>query len=98
MKTTAKTMAAVDEDNEVDGYGATGNGATGDYGDDDDYGDGQWTATTMVTARQATKSTMMVKAQRAMMMTKTTTTTTTTSNEVDVDDDDDNDDGQRSRR
>ncbi len=36
----AKTMAADDEDNEVDGDGATGDGATGDYGDDDDYGDG----------------------------------------------------------
>jgi hypothetical protein len=44
--TTAKTMAADDEDNEVDGDSATGDGATGDYGDDDDYGDGRWTTTT----------------------------------------------------
>ena len=28
MKTTAKTMAAVDEDSEVDGDGATSDGAT----------------------------------------------------------------------
>ncbi len=48
-------MAADDEDNEVDGDGATGDGATGDYGDDDDYGDGRWTMTTMATARRATK-------------------------------------------
>ena len=34
--TTAKTMAADDKDNEVDGDGTTGN-----YGDDDHYGDGQ---------------------------------------------------------
>jgi hypothetical protein len=47
-------MAADNEDNEVDGEGATGDGATGDYGDDDDYGDGRWTTTTMATARQAT--------------------------------------------
>ena len=40
-------MAADDEDNEVDGDGrwamgdgATCDGATGNYGDDDDYGDG----------------------------------------------------------
>ena len=43
--TTVKTIAADNEDNEVDGDGATGDGATGDgatgdYGDDDDYGDG----------------------------------------------------------
>ena len=55
MMTTAKTMAADVEDNQVDGDGATGDGATGDgatgnYGDDDDYGDGQWTMTTMATA------------------------------------------------
>jgi hypothetical protein len=37
----AKTMAADDEDNEFDGGGATGDGATGDYGDDDDNGDGR---------------------------------------------------------
>jgi hypothetical protein len=37
---TAKTMAADDEDNEVDGDGATGNGAMGDYGDDDDAKNG----------------------------------------------------------
>ncbi len=36
----AKTMAADDEDNEVDGDGATGDGGMGDYGDNDDYGDG----------------------------------------------------------
>ena len=47
-------MAASDEDNEVDGDGATVDGATGDYGDDDDYGDGRWTTTTMATARRAT--------------------------------------------
>ena len=52
---TAKTMAADDEDNEVDGDGAMGDGTTGDYGDNDDYGDGQWTTTTMATARRATK-------------------------------------------
>ena len=44
-----KTMEADDEDNKVDG-----DGATGDYGDDDDYGDGRWTTTTMATARRAT--------------------------------------------
>ena len=33
-------MAADDKDNEFDGDGATGNGVTGDYGDDDEYGDG----------------------------------------------------------
>ena len=33
-------MAADDEDNEFDGDGAMGNGATGDYGKNDDYGDG----------------------------------------------------------
>ncbi len=48
-------MAADDEDNEVDGDGATGDGAAGDYGDDDGYGDGRWTMTTMATARWATK-------------------------------------------
>ncbi len=41
--TMAKTMAADDNDNEVDGDGATGdddgNGATGDDGDDDNDGD-----------------------------------------------------------
>ncbi len=68
--TTAKTMAADDEDNKVDGDGATG--------DEDDYGDGRWTTTTMATARQATKSTMMVTARRAMTTTKTTMTTTMT--------------------
>jgi len=49
-------MAADDEDNEVDGDGrcATGDGATGNYGDDDDDGDGRWTTKTMVTARRAT--------------------------------------------
>ena len=47
------------------GDGATGDGATGNYGDDDDYGDGRWTTKTMATVRRATKSTMMVKAQRA---------------------------------
>jgi hypothetical protein len=67
MTTTAKTMAADDEDNEVDGDGVTGDGVTGDgatgnYGDDDDDGDGRWTTKTMATARRATKSTMMVKA------------------------------------
>jgi len=41
MTTTAKSMAADDEDNEFDGNGAMGDGATGDYGDDDDYGDGR---------------------------------------------------------
>ena len=46
-------MAAVDEDNEVDGDGATVDGATGDYGDDDDYGDGRWTTTTMATMMAA---------------------------------------------
>ncbi len=39
-------MAADDEDNEVDGDGATGNGATGDYGDINNYGDRRWTTTT----------------------------------------------------
>ena len=34
-------MAADDEDNKFDGIGAMGGCATGDYGDDDDYGDGQ---------------------------------------------------------
>ena len=34
-------MAADNEDNEFDGNGAMGDGATGDYGDDDNYGDGQ---------------------------------------------------------
>ena len=34
-------MGADDEDYEFDGKGATGDGATGDYGNDDDYGDGQ---------------------------------------------------------
>jgi len=34
-------MAADDEDNEFDSNGAMGDGATGDYGDDDDYGDGR---------------------------------------------------------
>jgi len=34
-------MAADDEDNEFDGNVAMGNGATGDYGNDEDYGDGQ---------------------------------------------------------
>jgi len=34
-------MAADEEDNEFDGNGATGDGATGEYGDDDDYGDGR---------------------------------------------------------
>jgi hypothetical protein len=33
-------MAADDEDNKVDGDGATGDSAAGDYGDDDDYGNG----------------------------------------------------------
>ena len=33
-------MVADDEDNEFDGDGATGDGAMGNYGDDDDYGDG----------------------------------------------------------
>ena len=50
-------MAADDEHNEVDGDGATGDSATSDYGDDNDYGDGRWTTTTMATARRATKST-----------------------------------------
>ena len=50
----AKTMAADDKDNEVDGNGATGEGATGDYGDDYDYGDGRWMTTMMATARRAT--------------------------------------------
>ena len=40
-RTTAKTMAADDEDNEVDGDGVMGDGATGEYGDDNDYGDGR---------------------------------------------------------
>ena len=40
MTTTATTMAADDEDNEVDGDSATGDGTTGNCGDDDDYGDG----------------------------------------------------------
>ena len=53
--TTVKTMAAGDEDNEVDGDGATSAGATGDgtagnYGNDDDYGDGQWMTRMMGTA------------------------------------------------
>jgi hypothetical protein len=34
-------MAADDEDNEFDGDGATGDGTTGDYGDDNDNGDGR---------------------------------------------------------
>ena len=34
-------MAADNEDNEFDGNGAMGDGATGDYGDNDDYGDGR---------------------------------------------------------
>ena len=59
---TAKTMAADDEDNKFDGDGAIADGATGNYGDDNDYGDGQWTTTAMATARRATKSTMMVMA------------------------------------
>jgi hypothetical protein len=33
-------MAADKEDNEVDGNSATGDGAMGDYGDDNNYGDG----------------------------------------------------------
>jgi len=33
-------MAADDEDNEVDGNGAMGDGATGDYGNDDDAKNG----------------------------------------------------------
>ena len=37
----AKTMAADDEDNEVDGDGATSDGTTGDYGDDDDAKNGR---------------------------------------------------------
>ena len=65
--TMVKTMAADDEDNGAMGDGAAGNGATGDgamgdYGDDDDFGDGQWTTTTMATVRWATKSMMMVTA------------------------------------
>jgi hypothetical protein len=31
---------AADDNNEVDGKSAMGDGAAGDYGDDDDYGDG----------------------------------------------------------
>jgi hypothetical protein len=31
---------AADDNNEVDGKSATGDGAAGDYGADDDYGDG----------------------------------------------------------
>jgi hypothetical protein len=57
-------MATDDEDNEVDDDGATGDGSTGDYGDDNDYGDGRWTTTTMVMAQRATKSTMMVNYRR----------------------------------
>ncbi len=34
-------MAADDEDNEVDGDGAMGDGTMGDYGDNDDYGNGR---------------------------------------------------------
>ena len=70
--TMVKTMAADDEDNEVDcdgatgdgamGNGATGEGATCNYGDDDDYGNGRWMTMTMATARRATKSMMMVMA------------------------------------
>ena len=62
----AKTMAADDEDNEVNGDSAMGDGATGNYGDDDDYGDGRWTTTAMAmaTARRATTLTMMVMVQR----------------------------------
>ncbi len=41
MTTTAKSMAADDEDNEFDGDGAMGDGVTGDYGNDDDCGDGR---------------------------------------------------------
>jgi len=41
MTITAKSMAADDEDNEFDGDGAMGDGATGDYGNDEDYGDGR---------------------------------------------------------
>ena len=39
--TTAKSMAADDEDNEFDGDGAMGDGTTGDYGDEDNYGNGR---------------------------------------------------------
>ena len=39
--TMAKLMAADDKDNEFDGDGAMNDGTTGDYGDDDDNGDGQ---------------------------------------------------------
>jgi hypothetical protein len=85
--------AAVARHRDVGGRRA---GAMGDYGKDDDYGDGRWTTTTMATARRATKLTMMVTARRAMTTT-TTTTTTKTGNEVDVDDDNDDDEGQRSR-
>ena len=38
--TTAKLMAAEDEDNKSDGDGATGDSATSNYGDDDNYGYG----------------------------------------------------------
>jgi len=60
-------MAADNEDNEVDGDGATGDGAMGDGAtddgvDDDDDDDGRSTTKTMVTVRRATKSTMMVTA------------------------------------
>jgi hypothetical protein len=34
-------MAAEDEDNEFDGVGVMGDGATGNYGDDNDNGDGR---------------------------------------------------------
>ena len=39
--TTAKLMAADNKDNEFDGDGTTGNSAMGDYGNDDDYGNGR---------------------------------------------------------
>ena len=41
MTTTAKSMVADDGDNEFDGDGVMGDGVTGNYGDDDDYGDGR---------------------------------------------------------